>query len=280
MFLITTLRLTLLVLVPMAPPAAAPSAPPDEVPAVHFVTKQFPPYVYAARNGQAAGPMVDLLGAACERLHWRCQIELLPWRRALTLAQGEQVDGIFPIADTAERQASFRLSPDVVKARYVLLARACEGGTPCGDAGLRPGRTLAAYGPSDISATAQRLLQDAPGTRTETEPDQLSVLRKLGAGRYGSDGLALVNEVVAQQQMAAFGIRDLRTVQGVKELDYAYAFVPTRVDAVRAQAFAEAIRDLCRSGTTQTLFKPYALKPSACQKLQPGQFAQLGRAGS
>lgn len=66
---------------------------------MRFVTESFPPYTFAI-DGRAAGPMVDVLQAACVKLAWSCSIEVLPWRRALFMAQRGEVDGIFTVVDS------------------------------------------------------------------------------------------------------------------------------------------------------------------------------------
>lgn len=244
---------------------AASSASQADTPVLHFVTKPFPPYTLTDPAGQPAGPLVDLLQAACGRLGWHCVIEALPWRRALALAEQGEVDGIFPLVDSPARRASFHLAPPVVTARYVLLGRRGQALAPGGDPHELAGRTLAAYGPSDATATLRQLLAGVPGARAEVETDHRAVLRKLAAGRYGDDGLALVNEAVASRLLAEGSLGGLQPVMSVKDLAYSYAFVPGRVDAGQRLAFAQALRALCAEGTTADLFKPSGLPAAACR---------------
>lgn len=228
---------------------------------LHFVTKEFPPYAWRGAEGQAAGPMVELLQRACARAHWQCHVEVMPWKRAYGLAASGQVDGVFPIVVSAERRATFRLSPEVVEGRYVLLSR--EGlGSPASLAG----RTIAAYGPSDASLSLRRLTESAPQAQTAVESDHGTVLRKLLAGRYGHDGLALVNEAVARTLVPRAAAGQLQAVGVVKELAYSYALVPGRASPTQAAAFAEAIRELCRSGQTAEIFRPAGLRASGCAR--------------
>lgn len=231
---------------------------------LHFVTKPFAPYAYAGPDGRPAGPLVELLHAACAEAGLHCQVEVLPWRRALGMASRGEVDGLFPVVDSPARRAAFYLSPEVVRARYVLVAR--RGAAPGGDErAALSGRTVAAYGPSDAMTTLRQLGAGQPDVRVEIEPDQLTVLRKLSAGRYGHDGLALVNETAAQALSAAGGLAGLRPVSVVKHLVYAYAFVPTRVSAGQTQAFDDAIRTLCHRGRIAEIFKPYGLPAAGCR---------------
>lgn len=234
------------------------------LPAVHFVTKPFAPYTEAGPGGRAAGPLVELLNAACAKVRWRCSVELLPWRRAMAMAERGEVDGIFPVVDSPARRATFLLSPSVVSGRYVLVARSGPAVFISADRHELAGRTLAAYGPSDATTTLQQFAEGVRGSSTKIEADHRTVLRKLAAGRYGEEGLALVNEAVAEQMLATGEVRHLQTVGVIKSLNYAFAFTPNRVDPPRMLAFSKAIHELCLSGATGEIFKS-GLPTAACR---------------
>lgn len=232
---------------------------------MRFVTEVFPPYTYAAPDGRAAGPMLEVLQAACARLGWNCLVEVLPWRRALGMAQRGEVEGIFTVADSPERRQYFHVSPPVVDARYVLWARLGSSFSYAGDAQGLAGRTIGAYGPSATALTLEQLI-DGVAARSEIEPDNRTVLRKLALGRYGEDGLGLVNEAVALHLMREDGLRTLRPAGVVKSFAYSFGLSRQGVDPATALALAKALYELCRSGRTAELLKPYGLPGSACQK--------------
>ncbi|MBV8501289.1 MAG: transporter substrate-binding domain-containing protein [Paucibacter sp.] len=231
--------------------------------AMHFVTKQFPPYAYAGSNGQAAGPMVELLFAACAKAGMECSVSVLPGRRAYRMAEIGEADGIFPIVDSPDRRAEYDLSPDVVRGRYVLLGSSCDRG--CVQQLDGTSRTVAAFGPSEASRTLQRMVAAMPGTMAQIEPDHQIVVRKLEAGRYGKNGLALVNDAVARWQMSDAGERRLHEVAMVRAFSYTYAFVRKPGSEGRGRQLSAAINEFCRSGKTAQIFKPYKLLASGCQ---------------
>ena len=231
-----------------------------------FVTEPLPPYSFEV-EGRAAGPMVDVLQAACARLEWRCSVEILPWRRALRMAQAGEVEGMFSIVTPPNTpRPRFHVSPAVVEGRYVLWARHGEPLRFDGDAGLLAGRAIGVYGPSGALDALTALVGGVPGARMEVETDNHVVLRKLAAGRYGEGGLALVNEGAARHLIREDGIDGLQTVGVVKTFGYAFGLSNQRVDAATAVAFAKALQELCRSGRTAELLKPYGLTASACVK--------------
>lgn len=233
-------------------------------PVMRFVTEPFSPYSYEAK-GEAAGPMADVLRAVCAELQWRCSIEVLPWRRTLAMAQRGEAEGIFSVVDTPERRAYFHMSAPVVDARYTLFARAGDDFQLRDNKSLR-GRTIGAYGPSNTLLALDELVEGLEDVKTETEADNLTVLRKLSAGRYGSRGLALVNESVALALMRDNQIAGLQAAGSVKSFAYAFGLNRQRVKRRDFEAFNKALIKLCRSGRSAELIKPYALPASACAK--------------
>lgn len=176
--------------------------------------------------------------AACARLSWRCEIEVLPWRRALEMAQRGEVEGIFTVVDSPERRQYFHVSPPVIEGRYMLFARQGNGLQFKGDAQVLAGRVIGAYGPSVTALTLAQLIEAVPRARSEVEPDNRTVLRKLSAGRYGEDGLALVNEAVAEVLMREDGIRNLQPAGVVKAFGYAFGLSRQTVDPAQSLALA------------------------------------------
>lgn len=232
---------------------------------MRFVTEPFPPYTFAT-DGRAAGPMVDVLQAACARLAWRCDVEVLPWRRALGMAQRGEVEGIFTVVDSPERRQYFHVSPPVIEARYVLFARVGSGLQYGGDPQTLAGRVIGAYGPSATALTLEQLIDGVPRTHSEIEPDNRTVLRKLAAGRYGEDGLALANEAVALHLMREDGLRNLQPAGLVKAFGYSFGLARQNIELSQAQALAKTLHELCRSGRTAELLKGYGLPAAACVK--------------
>lgn len=232
---------------------------------LRFVAEPLPPYSYEAQ-GRAAGPLVDVLQAACERLAWRCSVEVLPWRRALRMGQAGEVEGVFAIVTPPHTRPRFHVSPPVLDARYLLFSRSASNLTFDGDTAPLAGRAIGVYGPSGAQDAAAALIRGVPGARMQIETDNRVVLRKLAAGRYGDEGLALANEAVAQELMREDGLAGLRPAGVVKSFGYAFGLNRERVSEADALAFAAAINELCRSGRTAELLKPYGLPASACVK--------------
>ena len=232
---------------------------------LRFVAEPLPPFSYEV-EGRPAGPLVDIMQAACLRLDWRCSVEVLPWRRALRMGQAGEVEGVFAVVTPPTTRPKFHVSPPVIDARYVLLARSASALNFDGDNRVLAGRTVGVYGPSGAQDALTTLIHEVPGARAEIETDNRTVLRKLAAGRYGNEGLALANEAVARQLIREDSLAGLRTAGVVKSFGYAFGLNRERVSEADALTFAAAISELCRSGRTAELLKPYGLPGSACLK--------------
>jgi polar amino acid transport system substrate-binding protein len=227
-----------------------------------FVTESFPPYTYA-QGGQAAGPMVEVLHEVCAQLKRECQVELLPWRRALRSAERGEVDGILAFVDLPSRRKLFYISAPVIDARYMFFARAGQEFNYQGPNSL-VGHKVGVYGPSGASLILADLTQGLD-VETVLEPDNPTVLRKLLAGRYGEQGLVLLNESMALLLMRGEGFGGLQAAGTAKSFGYSFGLSLQRVSRNDRQAFDAALSDLCRKGRIADLLKHHGLPASACR---------------
>lgn len=233
-------------------------------PLLRFVTEHFPPYTLLQAPGdQGAGPMAQLLLEACQLAGWRCEIKAYPWRRALRMAEQGEVDGIFTVVDTPERRQYFHLSLPVVQAQYSVFMRAGRPPLP----GVTPvhlsGRSWGVYGPSGTQLALQDWLRDDKASITQ-EPDNLTVLKKLAAGRYGDDGLALVNEAVGRMLITEHQVPGLLIAGPVRRFSYHFGLTRSRFSEAELRTFDGALNTLCRGGRSAALMQAARLAAAPC----------------
>jgi len=84
--------------------------------AIRLVTLDYPPYIYDVR-GRAEGPIPAVVTEVFRRMGKPVTIEFLPWSRALVMASNGDVDGLFTIKKTPERE------PVLVYPREPLLTQ-------------------------------------------------------------------------------------------------------------------------------------------------------------
>lgn len=241
--------------------ACASSAGAEPLREVDFGTQLFPPYIVELQ-GRASGPMVDVLNAACRNLGWNCNSRIYPWRRAIDLMEKAEVDGLFPVLDVPSRHARMWMSVPVVDGRYVFFSRRGVDFVYRGPESLAS-HEIGVYGPSGTSMTLQDLAAGGPA-KIRLERDNLVALKMLAAGRYGEQGLVFANEQVALWLLASNAMTGLQSSGGAKDIYYVFGLTRRRMSKVDFHAFDEALKELCRTGQTADLVKPYGVPASAC----------------
>lgn len=235
--------------------AAAPAA---AVEPMSFVMEPLPPFVVDDK-GVASGPFPDIVRAACHELKRECQFTILPWRRALALAEAGKADGIFVFVRSPEREKLFHFTDPVLQTAYTVFARsntALEYHKPDDIDGY----TLAVYGPSGVSRVAEDLAKQLANLRVIIEVDNQSVLRKLSGGRYGARGVAVLSREVGDYLIARDQVPGVKPIGEVKKIDYAIGLSRQRFSVEQAAQFNAVIRHLARSGTTLALAERYGMK--------------------
>lgn len=239
-----------------------------------FVTEDFPPFTYP-REGQrvaldgpsaeGAGPFVEIIERACQRLEQACRVEVLPWRRALNLAEEGQVEGIFTVIDNPERQHYFHISRMLVAARYSLFTEQ-DSALAYRQAADLKGYHVGVYGPSGTALILESLLKQVDDATLEMETDNPRVLRKLAAGRYGPRGAILMNRDVALYLKAQLQLENVREAGTVQSIQYGIGLSRALVSRDTFEAFDRALRELQRRGEVASILARYGLEPAAPQK--------------
>lgn len=218
------------------------------------LTENLPPLNYEDRQG-AQGFSVELLRLMAAQAGLELELQVLPWQRAVQVAEAQPRSVLFSLTRTPEREAQFQWVGPIAQRRiliYKLAHRSDLAMTQLSELGS------ARIGVVRDSA-ADRALQ-AAGLRhgIELEPglDDATNLRKLLAGR--------MEYITLLDWAAAWNLRQLQrpygTLQPVMEQDasksYWYGLRPDADPAVvrRLQAALDAIR---RDGRYERLRQRY-----------------------
>jgi len=218
------------------------------------ITENLPPLNYLD-DGAARGFSVELLRMMAGQAGIRLELQVLPWLRAVQMAEASAHGVLFSLTRTPERETQFQWVGPIAQRRillYKLTSRADLTLTQLGELGR------SRIGVVRDSA-ADRALQAAglrPGVELELGLDDATNVRKLLAGRM--EYIALLDWA------AAWNLRQLQlpygTLQAVMEQDvgksYWYGLCPDAKPALvrRLQAALEAIR---RDGRYERLRQRY-----------------------
>jgi polar amino acid transport system substrate-binding protein len=234
----------------------------------HLVTQNFPPFSYPQGGGvvaanapvaNAAGPFAEIIQLACQRLGHHCSLQVLPWRRALELAETGKVDGIFAVLGVPERQRYFHVSHMLVATRYSFFTLPGQTFNYRQPADLK-GVHIGVYGPSGTSLALESLLKMAGGGTLEMETDNPRVLRKLLAGRYGNQGVVLMNDDVQRYLQRQLGLPVLREAGTAQVIAYGVGLSRARISEADFKAFNNVLAELQLAGSVAEILRRYQLQ--------------------
>lgn len=263
---LTVLRFPLAVLAWLA--LGLPAAPAG---AWQFVTEDFPPFTYPAADGApvaviadaagvpAAGPLAEVVQAVCERLAQHCAIAVHPWRRALALAEEGKADGIFTVIRSPQREDAFHISRMLVTSRYSVFALRSSTFVYHQPRDMA-GKIIGVYGPSGTSFALGESLRQVPEVSIQLVADNRRLLRMLDAGRFGGQGLAVVNQDVAWHLIDTEKLDRLREVGELQPVSYGIGLSRKTVSTAQFEAFAAALDALIADGTVPAILRRYQLE--------------------
>ena len=234
---------------------------------LRFVTEDFPPFTYALREPSstdagihAAGPLVEIVQAVCERLQYRCRIDIHPWRRALDLAERGEADGIFTVVRSPRRETFFHITRMLVTSRYSVFSR--DTHYVFSQPKDLAGRMVGVYGPSGTSYVLSERLQQVPGVQVQMVPDNRQLLRMLETGRFGEEGLAVINQDVAWHLIVDERLGTLREAGQLEPVSYGIGLSRKTIDTEQFQRFEQALDALISDGTVPAILCHYQLEPA------------------
>jgi polar amino acid transport system substrate-binding protein len=73
-----------------------------------LTTEQFPPFIYRDPDGSYHGSTVEQVEAIMQKADIPFTMEIMPWARAITLAETQSMNCVFSAARTPEREAKFK----------------------------------------------------------------------------------------------------------------------------------------------------------------------------
>lgn len=216
-----------------------------------FVTEQFAPFSYESQ-GKAAGPMTEVVEALCAAMNKNCEVMVLPWRRALEMAESGEVSGIFSLLRSPEREAKFFITQPVVRSAYSFVAPVNAGWSYSGPASVKD-RSIAVYGPSGTSAVAERIVKEAGGGDLQMEVANDALLKKLALGRFNEKTVGFINRDVGQDIIAKQDIKGLAFVGDGAQILYGIGLSRKSLTQADADAFDAALAALKASGKVKEI---------------------------
>ncbi|WP_339079905.1 transporter substrate-binding domain-containing protein [Pseudomonas sp. TMP9] len=227
---------------------------------LHFVTEEFPPFSYS-RGATASGAFPEIVEATCALLQWRCTIEVLPWRRALQQAEEGVVDGIFTVIQSPARQAAFFITPMLVSSGYDFYTQRSSNFQYTQSSDLS-GRQVGVYGPSGTSFVLQKSVRRTPNVVIKLVTNNQRLLLMLNAGRFGEEGVVVLNHDVAKHLIEHEYLYAVRQAGYLTSIEYGIGFSRKKVSSAQFQAFNRGLGTLRNNGQLATILQRYGLQPA------------------
>ncbi len=227
---------------------------------LHFATEDFAPFNWGA-DGKAEGPMVEVVQAVCLAARFDCQFEVLPWRRALALAEEGRIDGLFAMLKTPERDKKFWFTHPVVRTSLDFFVPLTSNWMYRSVEDLN-GMTLVVYGASGSAAKLTDMLAQNPKARMETELNHLIAFRKLASGRYGQNAAVFANRDGASAVLRKEGMQDFKLAGRVMTIDFAIGLSRKKVSASVFARFNATLAQLQQSGQVRAILQKHLLEES------------------
>ena len=228
-----------------------------------FVTEHFPPFNYAIPgSNEGAGPVAEIVRAVCNKIKAQCSIHVYPWRRALSMVQHGEADGIFSFLRTPEREPFFYFSEPIVESAYAFFAHSGSEFKYTRAESLE-GFTIAVYGlSSGTNLALQDILKPVNNIAVTTDISNSTVLKKLAAGRYGNSDkvLAALNRDVGLHLIEEERITGVKLIGDYQTIVYRIGFSRKQVSNTRFNTFNDALKSLIREGKVKAILSEYHLK--------------------
>lgn len=96
---------------------------------IRFVTETYPPFNYL-ENGRISGSSVDQIRLIMKEVNIPYAIEIMPWARAIALAEMEREFCVFTAVHNAERDRRFKWVQPLMRSRTLLIRAMGSKATP------------------------------------------------------------------------------------------------------------------------------------------------------
>lgn len=222
-----------------------------------IVGQEYPPFNWS-ESGQVRGGMVDVLRAACDKLHYQCHFQIVPLARAIKMLQDGSADAVMSLIPNAERAAFARFSP-VLVVNHLSYFGIQGQATPHNKLQDLRGWTVAAVRGSASLQLARQHQQLVGDQIVVEEVNNETLVKKLQAGRYGEQGAIFGGEAVLTYEADKIHLA-LEPVLRTEAQHFVTAFSRKSMDAPTFDALYKALEALKKNGEVKRILKPYGLK--------------------
>lgn len=223
-------------------------------------TQDFPPFTYM-KDGEVAGPAVDIIKAVCKEMGQPCNINLMPWPRAQHEVKTGKAQALFVIGWNPERATWLEFSLPIFNTEYGIFTHV-NNPLIFKEISQLKGYSVAVYGPSNTLTTLEKIKKTVPGMKIDMTPDDIAAFKKLDADRVKA---VFSNKDVGIALLKQLELKNVRYAGMQSKLNYYIAFSRANSPKGTVDKFNEVYKKLYQSREIQKLLKGYGMKPAAIE---------------
>jgi polar amino acid transport system substrate-binding protein len=213
-----------------------------------FSTEDYPPYSFTDANGNARGVYMEQLEIMMEKEKLDYKVTVMPWARALALAETQSMHCVFATARTAEREHKFKWVVPLHTDRNVLIALKAKK--------IRIGKITDSFGytiGTQRNDYTETVLRQIGFPNIELSADFNLTLNKLFAGRI--DMMPMSESTFIK---IAKGTTNFEKVFTLSDQILGVACNKSVPDSIIAR-MQKRLDDLITDGTQRKIFEKYGL---------------------
>ena len=223
---------------------------------IKFAAQDSPPFNYL--DGKTVkGASIDIMKKVCEKLKWTCELEIIPQKRGLAMAEAGEIDGVWGILQIPEREKY--LTHSVPTWTSNLNYMGIKGVTaPVTKPEELKGFTIAGVRASAAFKKAEEIKSKATDVKlveVNTYPDAFKALFE---NSYGPKGVVISYDDVGNFLAKQNKFDKLITVFNAEQVQFRVGF-SKKSDAQLVTDFNKTIEAMRASGELKAILAPYSM---------------------
>lgn len=213
-----------------------------------LTTEIYPPFNYlSAKTAKPEGISVDIVAALMARVQQPYSIRLLPWQRAISLAEKQPDTCVFSMSRTPEREVRYRWIGPLVRNDWALFARQGDLYKPASLEDARPYRIGSYQGDAIVQYLRERNFIVDVAVSDDRNPSKLLA---------GHIDLWATGKLIGQYLLQQKKISGIEPVLTFNHTDM-YLACNKDLPAALVASLNDTLRKLEKDGTIDAIFTRY-----------------------
>ncbi len=223
---------------------------------VKFVAQDSPPFNFL--DGKTVkGASYEIMTKVCEKLKWTCEMEIIPQKRGLAMAEAGEVDGVWGLIQIAEREKYLTHSATTWTSNLSYMG--ISGVTaPVKSSDDLKGFTVAGVRASASYKKAEELKEKIKDLKLVEVNNYIDAYKALFENSYGPKGVVVSSDDVGFYIAKQKNFTKLTTIFAAEKVQYKVGF-SKKSDPKLVADFNKTVDDMRNSGELKTILAPFGM---------------------